>query len=68
MYGHNNFVRLAFGLDERDTRLRVFIPDGLSQFEVLLEVFPVMLIGVPFRLPIADDADSKTRRMYFPSH
>ena len=60
MDGDEYLMGLALNLDLGDGSLSVSGADSLPDFEVFLQELSIELIGVPFRLPIADNTKSET--------
>jgi hypothetical protein len=63
-----DLVGRALELDARDTRAGELFHDHLANGKILMELLGVVPLGVPLGIPIADDAQSKTDRIYFTSH
>ena len=59
---------LTLNLDQRDTGIDIFIPDGVSYHNVFVEELRVVLIGIPLGLPVTYDTNPEPNRVNLASH
>src|SRR5437773_1789165 len=65
---HLDLVRRALDLDPRDAGIRQLGGDRLAQLQILMELFDIIAVGEPLRLPVSDIPQAIAYRVNFPTH